>query len=94
MFPLGFSGSYVPTAGLAYLKYIFTVIGFTKFKGLFSLNGKVKPVFESNLGALGFFSTSFGSYYPGPRLILGSLLCSSPALEKRSAFDTKPFPVP
>jgi hypothetical protein len=71
-----------------------TVIGFTKFNGLFSLNGKVNPVFESNLGALVFFSTNFGSYYPGPRLIFGSLDCSIPALEKRSAFDTNPLPVP
>jgi len=39
------------------LKYILTVIGFTKFNGLFSLKGRVNPVLESNFGAFVFFST-------------------------------------
>ena len=76
------------------MKYMLTVIGFTKLRGLFSLKGRVNPVLESNLGAFVFFSTNLGSYYPGPRLIFGSLDCSMPALEKRSALETKPLPVP
>jgi len=48
MFFIIFSGLYEPTAGFAYLKYMLTVIGLTKFSGLFSLKGNVNPVLPSN----------------------------------------------
>lgn len=71
-----------------------TVIGFTKLRGLFSLNGRVKPVLESNLGTFMFDSIGLGSYWPGATFILGSVVVSIPAILKRSHFETKPFPIP
>jgi len=73
---------------------MFTVMGFTKFSGLFSLNGRVKPVLLSNLGQVTCFSIGVGSYCPGPTLILGSTAGSIPFTANLSAFETKPLPEP
>ncbi len=73
---------------------MFTVMGFTKLSGLFSLKGRVKPVLASNLGALGCFSMGFGSYWPGATFILGSTRGFMPIIANLSDLETNPFPVP
>ena len=71
-----------------------TVIGFTKFRGFFSLNGKLKSPFGSNLGTMMFFSTGTGLYYPGPTWMFGSVVSMSAVTLNLFAADTNPLSAP
>ena len=73
---------------------MFTVIGFTKFKGFLSLKGKLNSPFGSSLGQGIFFSTRTGSYWPGPIWIVGSTWTWAGSAANRSDFETKPFRSP